>query len=225
MWAGTLLALLLGGILTMAEDNARVPYEYVYKIQKTKEKLAQTYTNLNVAVRMKSRQPAVKVTDLDVYIETKTGNHPVLLGRNGEFTVPMRPDWVAENAAIVVNQPKGSMALDWNCSLLSDRMTNRMRYQELMRAVANLPAVQAEMARVFPGAPTPPVLGMKLVFPADSDAVVVLRTKNGERILKPGLNHAITIPLEQALLEENPEVWLKVLPEKAEVDYKNSPGG
>lgn len=219
---GALLPALLAGGVAQGQDNARMPYQFVYKIQKTKERLAQTYTNLDVVVRMKSTNANVKITDLDVYIQTKAGKHPLLLGRDGEFTIPMRPDWVSEDAFIVVNQPRGTMALDWNCALLGAHMTNRIRYQELMRGVKDLPAVQAEMARAFPGAPTPEVVGMKLHFPAGSDPAVVLKTKNGEKTLKPDSNRTLTVPLEPALLEENPEVWLKALPEKAEVDYKKT---
>ena len=223
IWVGAVMALLSGASALRAGDNdARLPYELVYKIQQTTKRFALEYTNLSVVVCLKSQRPTVKTGDLDVHIQTKAGNYPVLLGRDGQFSVPMRPEWVAENAFLIVNQPAGTMALDWNCSLSGARLTNQMRYQELMLGVKDLPAVKAEVSKAFPALPMQQVSGLKLIFAKDKQAEVIVKRAAGVKSFKPDTNNVIIVPLDSTLLNENPEVQLKCLPERAEVDYKTT---
>ncbi len=223
MWVGAFAALALAGTSSsLRAEDARVPYVFIYKIQQTQEKLSRTYTNLQVVVRMKSRLPGVEAKDLSVAVETKAGKVPVQLGADGRFTLPMREDWVTENASIVVNQPKGTMLLDWNAGLVGAPPSHTMHYRDLMKSVRDLDPVQEEMVQVFPSAPRLTIAGMKLIFSDAKDSSVVIHAKSGDRTLTPDENRQIIIPLDPALLEENPAVWLPVLPEKADVAFRKN---
>ena len=210
-------------IVSVAQaEDARVPYAFVYKILETQERLSRSYTNLQVVVRMKSSNPAVKIDDLSVVLESKTQKTPVTLGSDGRFTLPIKQDWLLDDAWLVVNQPKGTMLLDWHVGLSGASITNQMHYAELMRPVSDLDPVQAEMVRAFPSAPRLTVDGMKLIFPEGKESLVVIRAKGGERTLKPDEHHIVIIPLETGLMVENPEVWIPILPEKADVEFRKN---
>ena len=211
----------MGSVLADAQ-NARVPYEFVYRIQQTQEHLSRDYTNLQVVVRMYSQLPTVKSSDLTAVIDSKAGKLPISLGSDGRFSVPMRQDLLEEKAFIELNQPKGTMTLDWNISVIGDALANETSYRTVMKSVKEFDPVQAEMVRTFSSAPRLLVKGMKMVFPDKGGSKVVIHAKSGDRILRTDEKNELTIPLEAALWEENPAVSLPVLPQKIDIDCQKT---
>ena len=69
--------LLFWPLLLAAADQARIPYELIYRIQKTEATLSRSFTNLKMFLRMNSTLPEVRIRDLTVYIDTKAGHIPV----------------------------------------------------------------------------------------------------------------------------------------------------
>lgn len=224
VWIGTAAVLAAGiGVLRAGDNDAHLPYELIYKIQQAQTRLAKTYTNLDFKVGLRSSLTNVAIVDLDVYVQTKTGKYPVPLGRKGDFSVPSRPDWVEEKAAIVVNQPSGTMILDWEYDLHGTRLsTNQMPYLDLMLGVKDFPILQAELAKEFPGFPAKAVEGLSLVFPKGSVAEVSLKLAAGEKVLKPSADNTVVVPLDAALVKENPQVRLSSTPEAGHIQYKTS---
>jgi hypothetical protein len=216
-------ALLLSPFLLPAAEPARLPYELIYQIQKTEARLSLSFTNLYMYLALSSTLPEVGIRDLIVYIDSKDGRIPVELNRtNGSFSLPMRDSLVAEGAWIVANQPQHSMKLEWYVGLKVGFVpTNSMHYGELMRPLKDLEIIRSEMKKI-PGSPDLGIFGLKLIYPPEKAATVVIYSKSGDRLFKTDQTHALVIPYDQALLAEDPLVGIPVPP--AKVDVAEPPG-
>jgi hypothetical protein len=211
-------------LLLAAAEPARIPYELIYRIQQTQADLSRTFTNLSMYLAMSSTLPGVGMRDLSVYIDSKEGHIPVALNpTNGSFTVPMRESFVADRAMIVANQPKNTMKFEWYVGLrVAPPPTNNAHYCELMRPLKDLEVIRAEMRKI-PGSPDLGIFGLKLIYPADKEARVVIHCKSGDRLLKTDQTHVLVIPYEQSLLAEDPLVSIPVPP--LLVDVADPPSG
>ena len=199
-------------------EPARLPYELIYQIQKTEAVLSRRFTNLDMRLRLNSALPGVRIRDLIVYIDSKDGPIPVSLNpTNGGFSLPMLDSLVADRAFVVVNQPKGTMHFEWYVGLKVGYLpTNGMRYRDVMQPLKALEEIRAEM-QAIPGAPVLTIYGLKLIYPPEKEAAVVVHAKSGDRVFKTSPAHALVIPYEPALLEENPVVSIPIPPEKVDV--------
>jgi hypothetical protein len=211
-------ALLLCPLLLRAappEDPARLPYEWIYRMQKTEATLALTYTNLTMYLRMTPTLPGVKIEDVTVYIPSKEGRIPVALNpTNGIFTVPIRESLLAEKAWIVTSQPKGTMNFQWFVGMESDQLpVDGIHYRALMEPLKAVVLIRDEMAKV-PGMPALTIAGLKMLYLKQKEAAVVIHAKSGDRVFKTDQTHSLVIPYEQALLAEDPTVSIPVPPER-----------
>jgi hypothetical protein len=213
---GLLLCPLLLG--AAEPDQARLPYELIYRIQQTEATLSRSFTNLDMQLLMKSTLPEVGIRNLIVYIDSKDGHIPVTLNpTNGGFTLPMRDSLVTEGAFVVVNQPKGTMKFEWYVGLkVVEVPANGMHYRDLMRPLKDLEEIRGEMEKI-PGSPELPIYGLKFIYPPDKEAAVVVHAKSAERVYKTSPAHMLVIPYEPALLEENPVVSIPIPPIKVGV--------
>jgi len=214
----TICGLLLWPPLLTAADQARIPYELIYRIQKTEAGLSRSFTNLNMFLRMSSTLPNVGIRDLVVYIDSKDGRIPVALDpTNGGFSLPMRDSLVAEGAYVVANQPKGTMNFEWYVGLkIAAVPTNGVRYRDLMRPLNALEEIRTEMEKI-PGSPSLKISGLKFIYAPDKPAAVVVHAKSGDLIFQTGPAHTLVIPYKPALLEENPVVSIPIPPDKVDV--------
>jgi hypothetical protein len=219
-----LFALLLATGLPARAENARVPYAKLYQMQRVQSELTAQYTNLVVALRMTCLSTNVNPNDLDVFIDAKSGRFPVVIGRDGNFNVPMRDDWLAENPWIITNQPRGTMKIDWFLGLVVRRLTTSMRYQALMQVVRDCGDVRKRMRQVLPSAPNATVSGLKLMFSSPGkDGSLVIHRERGDTKMEAGANGEITMMLDPSLLEENPLVTFSQEPASVELVTQNQP--
>jgi hypothetical protein len=211
-------ALLFWPWLLAAAEPARLPYELIYRIQQTEAGLSRNFTNLEMRLRMKSTTPGVAIPDLKVYIDSKGGPIPVALDpASGSFTLPMKDSLVAEEAWVVVNQPKGTMNFEWYVGLkVGDVPTNGVHYRDLMRPLQALEIIRNEMEKV-PGSPPLTIYGLRMIFPPEKETSVVVHAKGGDKVFKTGATHALVIPYETSLLLEDPKVSIPVPPIKVDV--------
>jgi hypothetical protein len=213
--AALLLSALAGPALA---ENARLPYHQLYHAQKAQADLNRTHTNLVVVLTLQSTLPGVKTSDLAVYIEARAGKIPIPIGAVGDFTIPLRDDLLAEDPWIIINQPKGTMKLNWQGGLIPGRITRSFHYAHLMRPVRDYEEVQAQMRRFFPGSPGMIVTGLKLTFStAQKKAVAVIHARGGDRKLEADEQGEVILPLAPDLLEEDPEISLSDIPGTVEI--------
>jgi hypothetical protein len=205
-------------------QNARLPYAELYKMQRVQSELSGAYTNLVVVLRMELASTNARTTNLDAYIDAKSGRIPVKIGHDGDFSVPMSDDLVAENPWIIANQPRGTMKLDWFVGLAVRPLGTSIRYRPLMQVVRDCGDVRERMRQVFPGAPKSTVLGLKLTFsPPGQGVTVVIHSERGDRKLEADAKGELTIIIEPDLFEENPLVTLSK--ESASVDLVSQNSG
>ena len=209
-----MLSVLAGPVLA---ENARLPYHQLYNVQKAQADLNHAHTNLVVVMIMQSTLPAVKTSDLAVYIETKAGKIPIEVGAAGDFAVPMRGDLLAEDPWIITNQPKGTMKLNWKLGVIPGRITKSVHYARLMRPVRDSEEVQEQMRRYFPGSPRLTMTGLKLTFTPVQKAVAIIHARGGDRELQADEHGEIILPLVSDLLGEDPEITLSNIPAAVEI--------
>ncbi len=216
-------ALLFWAFLLPAAEPARIPYELIYQMQKTQARLSLTFTNLYMYLGMFSTRPEVAIRDLIVYVDSKEGRIPVELNpTNGGFSLPMRDSLLAERPFLVVNQPKDTMCLGWFVGLkVLPIRSHSIHYGELMRPLKDVEIIRGEMKKI-PGSPDLQIFGLKLIYPLEKEASVVVHAKSGDRLFKTDQTHALVIPYEPALLAEDPVVSIPTTPVK--VDVADPPG-
>jgi hypothetical protein len=206
-----------------AEDQARLPYDLIYHMQKTEDTLALTFTNLTMFLRMTPTLPGVRTQDVTAYIDSKEGRIPVKLNpTNGNFTVPLRESLLAADTEIVVNQPKGTMRFQWYVGLENDQLpADGIHYRDLMRPLRAVEMIRDEMAKI-PGTPPLTILGLKMVYLKQKEAAIVVHARSGDRKFNTDESHTLVVPLEEALLSEDPVVSIPVPPERIVVANPDS---
>jgi hypothetical protein len=207
-------------------ENARLPYHYLYRIEKLQNDLCKAHPDLQINLQLQSALPDVKTSNIQVYLDRKSGKVPITLSAEGDIALPLRDDLLAEDPWLVANQPKGTMQLNWQAGLSRSfvrQMTNSIRYAPLMRALRDCEEVQAKMREFFPESPKLTVAGLKLFFPPEAKpASLVIHAKSGDRKLQTDAEGELFLPLEQTLLEENPLITLSTAPAKVQVMYRKS---
>ena len=197
-----------------AQETARLPYSLIYKMQEAQTNLSQTFTNLYMFLRISPTNPAIKLADVKAYIDSKNTHLLVSINpTNGNFSVHMRENLLGEETWINVNQPHGTMSFQWYMGLTGVKVpTNGIHYRELVRPVEDMVRIHREMAKI-PGVPPMGIPGLKMLFPNNLDATVVIHAKVGDKPLKTDSSHSIFLSVDPVLLTEDPEVSIPVLPE------------
>jgi hypothetical protein len=208
------VAALAFAISAQAAEQARIPYSLVCQIEKSQARVSQTYTNLHIVLRMRPLLPEVKTEDLRVFIDARGGPIGVKVDADGNFNVPISDTLLAENPWIVVNQPKGTMKLEWNINVQGAKPANGMHYRDLMRPLQQVQEIQRDIAREGSNLA---IQGLKLVFSKDKAANVVVHLKQGDKVFKTDSDHALIIPLDSTWLDEDPIIGMSEEPQRMEV--------
>jgi hypothetical protein len=202
-------------------ENARLPYHHIYHIQQVQAQLSRAHTNLVLALQMRSTSIEVNFSNLTATIDSKSGKIAVPIGKEGDFTVPENGDLLAEDPWIVVNQPAGTMELNWHAGLapaLVRRMTNSFHYAPLLRAARECDDVQETMHQFFPAAPRLTAVGLRLVFRTAAIApAAIIHCRDGDRTLVANSFGELDIPLTADLLKEDPLMTLTECPAAVEI--------
>jgi len=208
----------------VSAENARLPYQHLYRIQTVQAALCQSHTNLLLVLQLRSASTNVKTSDIEAFIDSKSGKIPLPIGPDGEISVPVRDDLLAEDPWLITNQPKGTMQLNWRAGLARSfvrQMTNSIRYAPLMRALRDCEDVQAKMREFFPGSPKLTVAGLKLVFPREAKpASLVIHARSGSQKLETDAAGELFLPIDPALQAEDPLVTLSSSPARVQVMYR-----
>jgi hypothetical protein len=224
-WLGLLL---LAPLLAAAQD-ARLPYRQIHRIQQAQMELSRAHTNLVLVLQMRSTNQSVKYSDITASIEAKSGRIPIPIGADGVFSVPERDDLLAEDLWIIVNQPAGTMELNWHAGLapaLARQMTNAIHYALLMRAVRDCDDVQEAMRQFFPAAPRLTAVGLRLTFRSSAIApAAIIHTKGGNLKMSADALKELIIPLDGDLMEEDPVLTLTESPVAVEIVTRKTDSG
>ncbi len=216
------VSVLLATLPSRAE-NARLPYAELYRMQHVQAELSTAYSNLVVVLRMEPASTNARTSDLDVYIDAKSGKIPVPISQDGDFSVPMSSDLLAENPWIITNQPRGTMKLNWFVGLAFRHVATSTHYRSLMQVVRDCSDVRERMRQAFPGAPKATVSGLKLTFPPPGQGnAVIIHSQRGDRKLEADTKGELTLLFDPDLFEENPLMTLSKEPAAVELVSQNN---
>jgi len=210
-------------------QDARLPYHTLCRMQQTQLELSRAHTNLSLVLQMRSTNSNVKYSDITASIRARSGVIPIPIGPGGVFTVPVRGDLLAEDPWILVNQPGGTMELNWHAGLapsLARQLTNAVHYAPLMRAVRECDDVQNAMRPFFPAAPRLTAVGLRLSFRSTAIApFAIIHAKDGARRLSADAHDELIIPLDADWMREDPVITLTEIPVSVEIAMRKSQDG
>jgi len=216
---------------------AQLPYTQLLGYQQRVDEL-QDLKQLKVWENVKSSRHGVKPSDITLTIMRDAahgGPLAIAVDGGGNFTLPVTQALKDEDALVVSNQPKGTLELsvNWEISLpastdlrYSQLMSGAQQYNEAMRRQG----VTASML-------APKATGLLLVYP-DGGHRVTLHTAAGDKVITsksykelgdavkgidmsgmPASTTMIHLPLDKALLKQDPAVTLDAMPEALSASY------
>jgi hypothetical protein len=205
-------------LLAHAEDREWAPYKKVIESAKLDK-----FYSLPVAERDKVKlytvfmpqNEAIPAGSLKLTVVHAEGKWPLPLDDKGRALLVPNAKWIAEDAKIWTNQPKGEKAgIGFEIMAVLPEAP-QWHYASVMGSVAQSNAAIDKVAGAFSLlAPTMKVVVFKFRKPAQ----LTIQAKGGEKRYASDAKHRITLKVDKALLAENPMVTLTEQPFEAEVD-------
>ncbi len=224
LWPGLCSVLL--ALCAAAQDKqepdlsqASLLYRELYDLKKLEAELSKS-TNVIMFVRMSSKK-GVPATDLDVYVDSKTGRVPLKFAPDGAFLLLMSDELYQENPYVRCNQPKGTMSLDWGWYVKG--IEKAATYRELVLPVEDFRKIIVTMGKHIPQMKGAVVSGMKLLFKPEDRARITIQTRKGVRELAADDKGVCLIPYDSTLARENPPVTMPGAPERIDFVFKGAP--
>ncbi|HEY1992079.1 MAG TPA: hypothetical protein VGH71_06415 [Gammaproteobacteria bacterium] len=216
---------------------AQIPYSQLLDYQQRVDSL-RDLKQLKVWEHVSSKRREVKPADIKLIIMRDAahgGPLPIPLDQDGVFTLPELPALKAEDPMVLSNQPKGTMVMSVTWEIIAPTVTD-MRYRELILGVQQYNEAmhrQGFMAALL----APKAIGLLLVYP-DGGHRLTLHAAGGDQAIPSksykdagdavkgidmsGMSAATTLiylPLDDALLKQDPTVTLDSLPEAVSAAY------
>jgi hypothetical protein len=203
-------------------ESATLPYRALCQMAQLDLTTPTGFTNQEITFTVGSKNPAVKIEDISMFIDAKSRRIPLHISTNGILTLPVSADLASENPRIVSNQPKGSMEL---VAAMVTRGTlpesarrdkeGMIRYSALFltekvkqTVVNDLTEVQKEhdLKGVLS---RPTVVHLQTRTEPESAEVIIVAT-NGESRLKPTAPGHFVVRFDPEMMKQDP--WVKLSP-------------
>ncbi|MYN10491.1 hypothetical protein [Pseudoduganella aquatica] len=205
-------------LLAHAEDREWAPYKKIVetvKLDKFYSLPAAERDKLKVYARFTPANKAIAPGSLKLTVVHAGGKSPLVLDELGRTVLVPNEKWMAEDAKIWTNQPKGekaSVGFDIVAVLPEAAQWN---YATVMGSVPQSNAAIDKVAGALSLlAPTMKVV----IFKFHKPAYLVVQAKGGEKRYVTDGRQQIRLKLDKALLAENPLVTVSEQPFEAEVD-------
>jgi hypothetical protein len=205
-------------LLACAEDREWAPYKKIIetvKLDKFYSLPAAERDKLKVYARFTPVNKAIAPGSLKLTVVHADGKFPLVLDELGRTVIVPNEKWIAEDAKIWTNQPKGEKASIGFDLVAVVPETPQWNYASVMGSVPQANAAIDKVAGALSlFAPTMKVVIFKFRKPAQ----LVVQAKGGEKRYATDAKHQIKLKLDKALLAENPLVTVSEQPYEAEVD-------
>lgn len=206
------------------ETNAAVPYQNLDDMLQPISKIDSSKLEVMVFVRSTNHGVSLSNITLNIHSATK-GMIPVDLNTNARIIhFPHDDALVKENPPVVSNLPKGAMRL---AVFIKIPLTNALafRYNRLGDGVAEMNKAMKRQAGWAMALLVPKIKGVVFYFPRTNaaDATVEVASTSGLQKFTADQRGQIKLPLDAALLKENPEVRLSVKPQLVVPDMSELP--
>lgn len=205
-------------LLAHAEEREWAPYRKIVeaaKMDKFYSLPAAERDKLKVYTRFVPQNKAIAPASLKLTVVHADGKSPLLLDEQGRTVLVPNEKWLAEDAKIWTNQPKGEKAgIGFDIAAVVPEAL-QWNYATVMGSVPQSNAAIDKVAGALSlFAPTMKVVIFKFRKPAQ----LVVQAKGGEKRYATDAKHHIKLKLDKALLAENPLVTVSEQPYEAEVD-------
>ena len=205
------LCLLVGVSAVQAQEQATLPYA---KIHDAFQKAAGVPSkDVRVAIAVESKDKAVKPGAVTLTIQTRRGPRKLRIDPDGEIRrFPMNDALLRENPPVVSNQPKGSLKLGGGL-VFTAPTASRYSYRQL---VALLDAGNAELRQQagLISFVAPQAKGLQFEFFGPGRQTITVRSRTAPLTVTTDDRGNVSLPLDRALLAENPAVRLSAKPAK-----------
>ncbi len=201
----------------VAAENATIPYA---KLDELWQKIEQVDAGkLVAAAQITSKIKGIKPAQIRLVIHSATGDIPLRVSADGYILdFPRTEALRKENPAIEANQPKGSLRVNIGVELAVPS-ANSFPYARLSDGIAD--AIKLMKAQASGPSPAEPVVKSVLIlFPKSGarKATVEIRAAGKKRVLTADANGLVRVPIDSALVAENPEVKLSERPARLFID-------
>lgn len=197
---------------------ARMPYRAACQMAHFDLQKTIGFTNQSVTLSVRSANPSVKISDISIYIDAKSGRIPININTNGVMTLPITDDLIKENPSLVANQPKGSMIIEAlyeaKGTMLAPELMNdggRIRYSALFALEKADAAMRQNMSEIK-GAQFTEKRQVIVLIQAKKNidkAEVTIQARDGDLKLKPIAPGRFMLRFDDKLMQENPWIYFK----------------
>lgn len=213
-----LLAILALPLAALAEDREWIPYKKLIettKLDKFYAVPAAERDKLKLYVMLTPVNKSIAAADVRLNVVHAGGKQALPLDDKGRALVVPNQQWLAEDAKIWINQPKGEkMGIGFSLDAVVPEST-QWRYAALMGSVPQSNSVIGKVAGAFSlFVPTMKMVTLKFAQPAQ----LTIQTKGGEKRYASDGKHTIRLKLDEALLNENPLMTVSARPLEAELE-------
>ncbi|AXA91690.1 hypothetical protein [Massilia sp. YMA4] len=218
-----LLPLLLPACLTLhapafAEEREWLPYKKLVETSRLDKFFAlppAERDKLDMHVHLAPANPDVKARDLVLTVVHAGGRTVLPVDADGNLRLTPNPQWLAEDAKIMTNQPKSSKVGVGPAMNAVVPAGTQWAYGTFMSSIPQSNAAIGKIAGAL-SMFAPTIRSVVLKF--DQPAQVTIQSKSGPRQYATDAKHQIRLKTDAALVKENPTMVLSARPREAELD-------
>ena len=217
------LLLLLGALavpsLSLAE-NATTPYRALCQFAELDFLDTVIVSGTKITFTVGSTNPEVKIDDLALYIDAKSGRIPLAIDAKGVMKLPISKELYKENPNVVANQPKGSMKMKVDISVKGklnkptvEKKDDRVKYSELFFAEKLKQTIKEDLTEIqkehdlSSALKKPVVATLRATEEIESSSVTIL-ARSGEIPVKAVQPGKFVIQFDRNLMKEDP--WVRI---------------
>ena len=203
---------------TLAEEREWLPYKKLLEVSRIDKFYALPTAErdkLDMFVHLEPSNKDVKTRDVALTVVHGGGRTPLPIDAEGNLRVTPNPQWLAEDAKIMTNQPPTSkVGVGPGMNAIIPAGT-QWPYAALMGSIPQSNAAIGKMAGAL-SMFAPTIRSVILKF--DQPAQLTIQSKSGTRQYATDAKQQIRLKPDAALSKENPPITVSARPREAELD-------
>lgn len=204
--------LLVGGLLLAAPAIAaeamamqQFSYQRMYELLYQFRSLPEEQINrLAFAIRLQDEEGRIPA-NTEAWIEYGSRTIEVPVDQFGLLGLPVSPQLAAANAAVLTNQPEGSIAMGLSMIIRQPPGEQPLDIAWLLAGMQQADAVMQARARIADHL-VPEAVGVTLKFAADTRGQVIIHGESGEIDYRADAYNTVDIPLQRDALPDRIEI-------------------
>lgn len=207
------LTLTLLSLSASSNENGEMPYTKINKMLTIIDEYTKSpYTGLIATIKSETKE--IQFSDINLTI-THDGEKlkNLLVGDDGLVDLPLLPVEIGKNARLEINQPKGSVSLDFTAGIKPIRK-KKVAYSQVFGVLDDLETVASELV----GVPSWLIPGIDYIeFSFNSAAFITLQFANNAIVHHTTENFKIQIERDDDLQASDAILIFSELPQKVTI--------